>query len=758
MIHISGFKSSDHACGPGAGRFESAATSIGCGHFERPATPPSGVRRGFEITSNKLLVPFLLLCFFFANLFLAADSLMAARASDAFFEAENCGAALRKNPKTMKFRDNWEQCIDKYQAVYRKDPKGPWAPASLFNAGLLYLELYKFSRNESDQKKGTELLEQVQKRFSGSVYQERAAAELQKFSGADTVKEDKPGKDPAKEASSKTAAVKQSAPASSSPVQVKFLKAAEACFSKLANSQPTENTRREWMLCVGRFHNAYLEDPSGALAAQALYMEGVLYSGLYKGLRFDSDQRAARENFEKILKEYPYSPFAAKASKELQTMPRPRTAQLPVARRQPPAPVVPPDSEPPPVAAPEIPSESPKPAAGEDGLAVVQDLRYWSNPNYTRVVVYADREIEYNHRLLRKDETLDKPPRLYVDLGNTTMGGGVQATIPINDDLLSNARAARYTLDSVRVVVDIKSFETYKVFSLRDPFRIVIDVWGRNGVAAPPTAKLPADSFELPPGSAAERGKKVPRGALARQLALGVRRIVVDPGHGGKDFGAPGFIPGVHEKDVVLDIAKRVAGKIRDELGLEAILTRSTDHYLTLEERTAFANTRNADLFVSIHTNASRDPRAYGMETYFLNLATDDDAIRVAAMENATSTKNISDLHSILNDLLKNAKINESSRLAALVQTSLVTNMNRRGYDRVKDKGVKQAPFYVLLGARMPSILIETSFISNREECRLLTSSSYQDHLADSIVKGIRSYIREISPTAFNPPSPETPG
>jgi N-acetylmuramoyl-L-alanine amidase len=309
----------------------------------------------------------------------------------------------------------------------------------------------------------------------------------------------------------------------------------------------------------------------------------------------------------------------------------------------------------------------------------------------------------------------------------------------------------------VRVVVDIKSFDTYKVFSLRDPFRIVIDVWGYNGSASI-APERDEEASPTPPGAAVERSKKVPRGALARQLALGVRRIVVDPGHGGKDFGAPGFIPGVHEKDVVLDIAKRVARKIREEMNLEAILTRSDDRYLTLEERTAFANTRGADLFVSIHTNASRDPRAYGTETYFLNLATDDESIRVAAMENATSTKNISDLHSILNDLLKNAKINESSRLAEMVQSSLVRNLNRRGYDRVKDKGVKQAPFYVLLGARMPSILVETAFISNREECRLLTTASYQEHLADSVVQGLRNYIREINPTAFSEPGAGSSG
>jgi N-acetylmuramoyl-L-alanine amidase len=360
------------------------------------------------------------------------------------------------------------------------------------------------------------------------------------------------------------------------------------------------------------------------------------------------------------------------------------------------------------------------------------------------VVIHGDQEVDYNHHLLRKDPDLNKPPRLYVDLNNSTLDEGLQTNIPINDNLLSHARAARYTPDSVRVVVDITSFDSYNVFSLRDPFRIVIDVWGKNGT--PHAAEKPAEGSRK--GTADQLSGKVPHGALARQLALGVRRIVVDPGLGGKDFGAPGFISGVHEKDVVLAISKRVAAKIRDDLGLEAILTRTGDRYLTLEERTALANNRHADLFVSIHTNASRDPRAYGIETYFLNLATDDESIRVAAMENATSTKNLSDLHSILNDLLKNAKINESRQLAELVQDSMIANMSQRGYDRIQDKRVKQAPFYVLLGARMPSILVETIFISNREECRRLITPAYQNHLAESILQGLRTYIRAIYPTA----------
>jgi N-acetylmuramoyl-L-alanine amidase len=268
----------------------------------------------------------------------------------------------------------------------------------------------------------------------------------------------------------------------------------------------------------------------------------------------------------------------------------------------------------------------------------------------------------------------------------------------------------------------------------------VIDVWGKSGRKK---------SRPKPPVTASPKSDKLPASALAKQLALGVSRIVIDPGHGGRDYGAPGYLKGVHEKDVVLQISRRLAKKIREELKYNVYLTRSSDQFLTLEERTAIANTQNADLFISIHTNSHRDRRAHGIETYFLNLATDDDAIRVAAMENATSTKNISDLQTILSDLMQNAKINESSRLAGYVQTSMVKHLQSKRYSRIRDKGVKQAPFYVLLGAQMPAILVETSFISNPRECKRLTNPRYQERLCEAIINGIRTYIRETSPTAL---------
>jgi N-acetylmuramoyl-L-alanine amidase len=294
-------------------------------------------------------------------------------------------------------------------------------------------------------------------------------------------------------------------------------------------------------------------------------------------------------------------------------------------------------------------------------------------------------------------------------------------------------------------VVDIKSFRTYKIFSLNNPFRIVIDVWGKD---TPVARKPKASSGKRATRKSGTKGKKIPPSAIAKQLALGVKRTVIDPGHGGRDYGAPGYLKGVHEKDVVLKVAKRLARKIRKKLGCEVILTRTTDRYLTLEERTAIANTKNADLFVSIHANAAKDRRAHGIMTFILNLATDDESIRVAARENATSTKNISDLQTILSDLMQNVKIDESSRLASRVQHSINKHLKKR-YSRIKDKGVKQAPFYVLLGAQMPAILVETSFISNSRECKRLVNTDYQEQMSEGILQGIQAYIRETNPTAF---------
>lgn len=646
---------------------------------------------------------------------LAPATARADSARQSYFRAESCYRNLQDDRRKQNYRHNWLQCIDGFQDVYRTDPDGPWAAAGLYMSGKLYYELYLRSGLSADHKESVDHFQRILKRFPDSGYHAKARGALQ---------------------TARSRAPAQPAPERRSAQEAKnrYFRG-EVCYQELQEDPGRQKYRESWNECIAHFEAVYRADPEGPWAAAGLYMSGVLHGELYRHSFRQADRQASLERFQRILQGYPDSAYRQRAATALQDVEGDRSAAHDETDGQDPA-----DARR--AAAPAAPA--PVPA---DGKARVTGLRYWSNPHYTRLVIDADRETLFTYNLLRKDPAIDKPQRLYVDLRNSRLGEDVQRILSIDDNLLKHARAGQFAPDVVRVVVDIKSLEDFEVFSLKEPFRIVMDIKGENGAAA--VGRGGDDAI----GQALQKmDPKASTSDLARQLALGVRRIVVDPGHGGRDYGAPGYLKGVHEKHVVLKIAKVLAAELRRELKCEVILTREDDRYLTLEERTAFANTQNADLFISIHTNANRDRRAYGISTYFLNLADDDEAKRVAAMENATSTNNISDLEKILFSLMHYSKINESSRLATYVQDALTGHLTTVGWPHVKSKGVKQAPFYVLLGAQMPSILVETSFISNPRECRRLINPTYQKRLAQGIVQGVLRYIQDTHPTARQTP------
>ena len=369
------------------------------------------------------------------------------------------------------------------------------------------------------------------------------------------------------------------------------------------------------------------------------------------------------------------------------------------------------------------------------------DIRHWSTPNYTRVVIDLDSSVKYEHHLLEADPDLKKPRRLYLDLKNARVSSQIDSALSIKDGLLQRARAGQYKKDTVRVVLDMESIGEYKVFHLYDPFRIVVDVRKLEEKAARAETR-PAQAKRAPSKEKKRAKDSTGKLSIATQLGLNVKKIVIDPGHGGKDPGC--LVDGkIREKDIVLKMAKLLAKRIKKDIGCEVVLTREKDVFLSLEQRTAIANMEKADLFVSLHINAHKSSKVWGLETYFLNIATDEDAVMVAARENATSTKNISDLQGILNALMLNTKIHESSRLAQMVQRGIVSRLNAK-YDRVKDLGVKKAPFYVLVGAQMPAILVEAGFLSNYMEKKRLLSESYRHTMAEGISKGINAYIGSI--------------
>lgn len=366
--------------------------------------------------------------------------------------------------------------------------------------------------------------------------------------------------------------------------------------------------------------------------------------------------------------------------------------------------------------------------------ASVTAVRSLSWKSYTRVMVDLSQGAKYEIRRLKEDSAKGLPARVYVDIQGARMALASKDPIPVEDGLLRQVRIGQYTQDVVRVVLEITNLGAHNAFVLPDPHRLVIDIYGQKAVqsVAPKEPPTKADSPQRKaPGRLAKSAPVV-------QAGNGLRKIVLDPGHGGKDPGAVGS-GGIAEKDIVLNIAKKLAARLRKEMGVQVVLTRSDDRFIALEDRTAMANAEDADLFISLHMNASPNSEARGVETYYLDNTTDEAAIRLAARENATSRKNVSDLQFILSDMMQNMKLEDSITLAHRLQGSLVGGMSKVMGD-VKDLGVKKALFYVLVGARMPSVLVEMFFITNRSEGRAMNQGSYQDAMVEALFDGIQKY------------------
>ncbi len=349
--------------------------------------------------------------------------------------------------------------------------------------------------------------------------------------------------------------------------------------------------------------------------------------------------------------------------------------------------------------------------AGASKEVSVNGIRHWSSESYTRVVIDLGGPVVYSHN------RLSNPDRLYFDLVNSRLSKQIAPSVPIEDGILKDVRSGQFNDNTVRIVLDLQEIENFNTFILEDPYRLVIDISGRENTGLVPYKKLDKEIVEI-------------------------KRVIIDPGHGGKDPGAIGP-RGLKEKDVVLKIAKRLGKILKKKYNIEVIYTRDRDVFIPLEKRTFIANSKKADLFLSIHANASRQRKARGIETYILNWTTDKEAMRVAARENKISMnrmqKSSGSIQTILQDLARDKKKDESMKLAHNVQGSMV-NALKKDYNKVIDLGVKQALFYVLVGAEMPSVLIEVAFISNYEEEKRLSGNSYSYKIAEAIAKGVDNY------------------
>jgi N-acetylmuramoyl-L-alanine amidase len=414
------------------------------------------------------------------------------------------------------------------------------------------------------------------------------------------------------------------------------------------------------------------------------------------------------------------------------------------------------------------------------GPVTIRDIKRTSIDGGARITIEMDGESSYHA------EELDRPRRVFFDLKETRpVASLLDATLKFDEDVVREVRLGRHPRNTTRIVFDMQGVESYSVFTLYNPFRMVIDF--KAGAASASSAgstrptearsdptPLPLIASSTPPALSAAVPAKASRElaetvskplashavasstaippalpsanadgkfSLSRQLGLGVSRIVIDAGHGGHDPGAQAT--GINESELTLDVALRLSRLLEKQPGMDVVMTRDTDVFVPLEERTALANREGADLFLSIHANASRRSTARGIETYFLNFASNPEAEAVAARENSASARAMHSLPEIVRAIALNNKIDESRDFADMVQRSMVRRLTARN-KQVRDLGVKQAPFVVLIGASMPSVLAEISFVTNRQEGQLLKTGAYRQQIAEALFDAVVRYQQSL--------------
>jgi N-acetylmuramoyl-L-alanine amidase len=371
--------------------------------------------------------------------------------------------------------------------------------------------------------------------------------------------------------------------------------------------------------------------------------------------------------------------------------------------------------------------------------AILQSVRYWAVGKSTRIAIDLSSAAPY-----RVYPAPDHRQITLLFFGAHPAGSLLETIAFQQDTNVGSAHILRLTGDQTEVVLQLLRPLPFTYFTLTNPQRVILDVSGQPPRAQNMvSANLPAPTISArpvpPPANPAPDGQH----SLTRVLGLRVRRIVIDAGHGGHDSGTlgPG---GLQEKDIALDVALRLGQLLRQRMGADVIYTRRTDIFVPLEQRTALANRAHADLFLSIHANSSADPDARGVETYFLNFTASPAALAVAARENAVSNRSVYELSDLVRRITLSDKIDESRQFAADVQQSLYSGL-AAGNTGLKDRGVKQAPFVVLIGAHMPSILAEISFLTNPTDASELAEPAYRERLAEALYRGVAGYVDGMS-------------
>lgn len=691
-------------------------------------------------------------------------------------------SALRQDKQRNMQREPWEKLAGEFRSIYDADPAWPNRPAALFKAAETLEELARRSCARSDARKAIASYESLALRHAQSRLADDAlfraarirAAYLKDDAGALTligrIKRQYPKGDMVENAlalekairasaSGRTAAdaVKKLANAGVAPLDDMPSSASSAAARKnfagdlplhfkgvksRAQALREDDLRACWRQPWESIRDEFLaihRQSKNNLAAQSLYEAAAAQKKLAECSRLSGDRKKAVEMFQKVAASWPRHALADDAlyqaahtqsvlgkeraaaignlEKLLAAYPkgdmalaaRKLLATLNIKNQAAPARAV---------------------AQKQTERPELQVLSWDSiSKNSVEIVLEMSAPAKYAARL----EKGKGSPKLIVDLDNAAVVNDVRKGVNVNGSLLKAVRV-QDRKGGASVHLDFRDVRNYKVRSENDPCRIIVNV----AAGKAPLPDKPSSSMQAKNGNDVLAGKvtNAQMQDLACQLGLTVQRVFIDPGHGGRDPGTSHNK--IVERAITLDVALAL-GRLLEANGLEVIYSRKTDKSVPLSERTRMANAAHADLFVSIHMNASENAAASGFETYYLDLATNAQAARVAMLENAASDKRLGDMQPMLAEVMLHARANESRNLAADIQRLSLFRLKKREYNP-RNNGVKSAPFHVLLGAQMPAVLVEIGYCSNPAEARNLAAPKYRHAIAEGLAEGILAY------------------
>jgi N-acetylmuramoyl-L-alanine amidase len=673
----------------------------------------------------------------------------AASADDAFAETREAYQALKKDPERRKFRHHWLNMARKLEAFGKRYPKSERTPDVLYLSGDLYATLWRFSQDPDDLKSAEQSWRKLVEGFpshrladdaalqlarqladrKGELEEARRVVEAALPHARDRKKELEELLVGLKEARKKPAASEEPAVARKGAEEKGAAHGKDSSEEKAGASREEAAVARRGAEEKGAAHGKNSSDEKAGASREEppVVKKGADEKGAAHG-KISGDEKASASREEPAV--------ARKGADEKGPRGKPASDEKAAAAHR--------DGQAGrgPGAAPVVSARG-KPAEEKSAVAKSEPGRKAPAPLARAARASADSRDEAG-----AGDDRDTAPVVAAAKAPPSAGGRAQDVLAAIRKVSAKALRTTAALDAG---VDGRHAARLQEANPEDERSDAVEEQGQSSPLQSLQERLRdvrvgAGSRKVDDAVARSRVKGLTQAeaatevSLAQQLGLKVRRVVVDAGHGGHDTGAIGP-RGTREKDVALSIAKRLAARL-EKLGLEVVLTRDDDSFVALEERTQIANREKGDLFISVHCNAAPQKTLRGVETYSLNTASNRYAVRLAARENASSERGVSDLQYILADLATKANTGESERLAQRVQKSLVRQLNEK-HPGVRDLGPKQALFFVLLGAKMPAILVETSFISNPQEEELLGSEAYQDDAADGVAGAVQDFLEE---------------